>query len=180
MHNAMDMGVLQCFKHFVGIHPDVHVIEFAGKYLCLLVWDILEHKRWSLADGIAQNVNKSDDIWSAIESLEDFNFAVLLFDSDWFQDFDYALLIVLQVATLKDFRVFASSELVVAVVIVEGVPVKTQLFIVRKTLRSFSADELVWACKQSIFDLTLVQLLRLDLIHGIYLFWRLLDHFEHS
>ena len=111
--------------------------------------------------------------------MEDFNFAVLFLNSDWFQDFDYAFLIVLQVAPFKDLRVFTSSELMVAVVIVEGVPVEAQFLIVRETLRSISADKLVWASEQSIFDLILVQLLRCDLIHRV-LFWRFLDHVEHS
>ena len=175
----MSMRVLQCFKNFIGVQPDVHIIEFAGKYLRLLVWDILEHKRWSLADGIAQNVNKSDDIWSAVESLEDFNFTVLFLNSDWFQDFDHAFLIVLQVAPFKDLRVFTSSELMIAMVIVEGVPVEVQFLIVRETLGSICADKLVRASEKSVFDLTLGQLLRLNLIHRV-LFFRLLDHVEHS
>ena len=161
------MRVLQCFKNFIGVQPDVHIIEFAGKYLRLLVRDILEHKRWSLADGIAQNVNKSDDIWAAVESLEDFNFTVLFLNSDWFQDFDDAFLIVLQVAPFKDLRVFTSSELMIAVVIVEGVPVEVQFLIVRETLRSISADKLVRASEKSVFDLILGQLLRLNLIHRV-------------
>ena len=88
--------------------------------------------------------------------MENFDFTVLFFDSDRFQDFDYAFLVVLQVAPFKDLRVFTSSELMIAVVIVESVPIEAQFLIVRETLRSFSADKLVWACKQSIFDLRFV------------------------
>jgi hypothetical protein len=99
----MDVGVLQSFKHFVGVHPDVHVIEFAGKHLCLLIGDVFEDKRWCFADWITQNVNKLDDIRSTVESLENFDFAVLFLDTDWLQDFDDALFIVLQVASFKDF-----------------------------------------------------------------------------
>ena len=99
--------------------------------------------------------------------MEDFNFTVLFLNSDWFQDFDDAFLIVLQVAPFKDLRVFTSSELMIAVVIVEGVPVEVQFLIVRETLRSISADKLVRASEKSVFDLILGQLLRLNLIHRV-------------
>jgi len=42
----------------------------------------------------------------------------LLFDADRLKDFDNTLLVVIQVGTLEDFRVLASSELVVDEIIV--------------------------------------------------------------
>lgn len=144
MHNSMDVRVLQSFQYFVGVHPDVHIIEFARKNLGFLVRDVLEDEGRSFADWIAQYVNQSDNIRSAVESLENLDFAVLFLDADWFKNFDHALFVILQVASFKYLGVFTSSKLMITVVIIKSIPFEIEFLIVRETCWAVSADEFMW------------------------------------
>ena len=167
VHDSMDMRILQCFQHLVGVQSDVHVVEFAGQNFRLLAWNVLEHQRRRLAHWVTQDVCESHNIWPTIQCLEDFDFTILFLNANRLQDFDDAFFIVFEVTPLVDLRVFASAEFVVAIVVVEAVPVKVQLFVVREALWAFRAHELVWPSEQSIFDFLLARLLTWNRIHHL-------------
>ena len=91
---------------------------------------MFENERWCLADWVAKNIYKLYNTWATVESLQDLDFTVLLLDSDRLQDFDYALFIILQITPLVYFGVFSTSQFVIAVIVIEAIPVKLKLFVV--------------------------------------------------
>ena len=65
-----------------------------------------------------------DDVGATIQSLKDLDLTILLLDSHGLEDFDDTLLIVCKIGTLEHFRVLATAELMIGIVIVELTPVQ--------------------------------------------------------
>ena len=114
----MQVRIFKRLQDHVSVQPDIHVVKATGQYFRLDVRNVLEDERWCLGARVPQDVVEFDDVGASVESLEDFDLAILLFDADWFKDFDHTLLVVVQVGTLEDLRVFASSKLVVDEIVV--------------------------------------------------------------
>jgi hypothetical protein len=87
------------------------------------VGDVLKYKARSFGHGISGDIKKFDDVGSAVESLQDFSFAVDLFRSNGFEDLDYAVLIVGSINALIYFGVFAAAKFLLDLVRLDLAPV---------------------------------------------------------
>lgn len=92
--NAVRVSVVKGFQDFVSVKSNVHILECANEHFRFNVRDILKNEARCFADWIAHQVEKFDDIWAAVQSLQDFCFAVDLLRADWLQDFNHTRLIV--------------------------------------------------------------------------------------
>lgn len=123
MHDSVHVGVFERLQDHVGVQSDVHVVESARQNFSLNVRNVLEDESRRLGGGISEDVVELDDVGAAVESLQNLDFAVLLFDADGLQNFDHTLLVVLKICPLEHFRVLAAAQLLVAIVPVELSPV---------------------------------------------------------
>ena len=105
------------------------VLQCWNQNLAFCVWHVLVNKSGSFRYVVPQNVIQLHNIWTAKQSLQDLDLSVNLLNLDWFQDLQNAFLIVNHIASLINFRIFTTAQLVVAFVGVHFAPSNIKLSI---------------------------------------------------
>ena len=134
VHDPIIVRVCHGLENFVGVQSYVHVCELARNYLGLNVWHIFVDENRSLRVLITQDVVELDNIWAAVEGLEDFDLPEVPFDFDWFENFEYARFVIGQIDALKDLRVRSTAQLFKHLVVFDRLPNNVAIFTTCKAL----------------------------------------------
>lgn len=109
MHNTFTMAKVESLEEFKDIVADVIVDEARVKGAEVGIVDIFEDKTGRLALVIPDNIEKSDDIRSTRQILENLDFTLYLLLLDRLQDLDHTFLIVDHINSFKNFGVLSPA-----------------------------------------------------------------------
>ena len=103
VHYPVTVAVIQCLKKLVHVYAGIFVGQFLKQNLAFNIWDVLKYQTWSFTHRLPHHVVEFDNVRTAEQSLEDFDLSKYFFCPDWFQNFDYALLVIFQIAAFIYF-----------------------------------------------------------------------------
>jgi hypothetical protein len=109
MHNTLTMTKVERLEKFKDIVTDIIVDEARVESAEVGVVDIFEDKTGRFALIIPNDIEKSDDIRSTRQILENLDFTLYLLLLDRLQDLNHTFLIVDHIDTLKDFGILSSA-----------------------------------------------------------------------
>lgn len=97
---------LEQLKNVVS-HIIIHKFGIQTPEICVV--DVFKYQRWRFALIISHNIQEGNDVWSTREVLKNFDFTLYLLFFHWLEDLDDAFLIVNDIYTFENLRVFPSS-----------------------------------------------------------------------
>ena len=147
MHNALTMCIIKSLANFVSVKLNVHFGELFNEQLCRYCVDVFKNETRRFFDWVSDTVVEFDNVWTFVQSLQDFDLSVDLNQSNWLQYFDSALFVVQDVAAFVNFGVVTTTKLCDDLIIVERTPIYVQLLILRILCRSLCTNIFVKTLK---------------------------------
>ena len=114
----------------------MEVVQSSEEHFRLHCRHVLVYEASSLGYAISENVVEFDDVRASEQCLQDLNFSINFLNLDRFENLDYAFLIVDNVTSLVNFRVLATSKLMVTLIGIHVSPGDVELTIVAVLWRS--------------------------------------------
>lgn len=109
VHDTLAVTEIEGLEELIYVISDIVILELGIERSEIGIVDMLKDKTRGLAHGIANDIEKSDDIGTAREVLQDFDFALDLLLLNRLENLDDALLVIDDIDALEDFRVLSPS-----------------------------------------------------------------------
>ena len=111
------------------------------------VRDVFKDKTRRFGCWVSEHIVQFNDVWTSKECLQDFSLSVYFFSADRLQNFDNARLVVVRIDALENLRIFASTELLLYLVVVHFVPRDIVFVVVRVVFRPFCTNVFIRPCE---------------------------------
>lgn len=122
MHDTMGMTKLKSLENLEHVDSALEISESGKEVFAVLALHPLVNKAWNSRNTFFDQVSQLYDVWPSVHCLQDFDFSVDFFALDGFKHLDDTLTVVGFAETKEHFRVFTSSQLLPAFVVVDGAP----------------------------------------------------------
>lgn len=109
VHDPFAVAEIQRLEKLVDVEPYIIINKSRVQCAEVCVVDILEYQAGCLALAVPHNIEKSYDIWTTRQVLQDFDLSFYLLFLDGFQDLDNTFLVVCNVYAFKNFAVLPTA-----------------------------------------------------------------------
>ena len=112
MHDTFRVAIVKSFQNFIDIKSNVIISERLVKSseINITSVNILHDQSRGFCHWISNYINQVDDVNTASESLQNFDFSSDFSFLDWFENLDDNSFIIQRVNSFINFRIFSSSN----------------------------------------------------------------------